>query len=78
MDAMNDRKWAGSSPTPEEIATATADLECKTTNNVIGIWFAVESALQRHDIDAKIDSLTKVKDDIQSALKRAADVTAER
>lgn len=76
LDAINDRAWATDAPTRTEIETATADLDCKTRNNVVGVWYAVESAMQTRDIEAKAETLQKLKDGYQAALKRAAQVSA--
>jgi hypothetical protein len=38
--------------TPEQIAVATADIKCKDRTNLVGIWFSVESAYQRRQIDS--------------------------
>jgi hypothetical protein len=76
LDAINDHAWATDTPTKTEIETATADLECKTGNNVVGVWYAVESAMETHDIAAKSGTLQKLKDGYQAALTRAAQISA--
>jgi hypothetical protein len=47
MAANNDRRFRTAAPTRSEIATAVADVECKRQTNVVGVWFAVEEAVQR-------------------------------
>ncbi|HZN19305.1 MAG TPA: hypothetical protein VFB84_14180 [Micromonosporaceae bacterium] len=39
-------------PSPAELAVAAADIDCKARTNLVGIWFTVESAYQRREIDA--------------------------
>jgi len=41
-----DPQFVGSRPGQHEIAVARADVRCKASTNVIGIWFTVESAYQ--------------------------------
>ncbi|HET8683380.1 MAG TPA: hypothetical protein VFM54_16160 [Micromonosporaceae bacterium] len=38
-------------PSPAELAVAAADIGCKARTNLVGIWFTVESAYQRREID---------------------------
>ncbi|WP_371493954.1 hypothetical protein OG871_02690 [Kitasatospora sp. NBC_00374] len=76
LDALNDRRWATDSPSREETETALADQECAARHNVVGVWFTVESAMQRHDIDARAEALKKVKDSNEAALRRAAQVAS--
>ncbi|MET7398942.1 hypothetical protein ABZS66_36230 [Dactylosporangium sp. NPDC005572] len=71
----NDRKW----PEPagdEEIATATADVACKKETNLLGVWFAVESAYQQRIIDERIQELTAVQMILQTRAKNAAGVVS--
>lgn len=56
---FEDPRWQGPSISPEEIATAVADVACKTAGNVGGVMLAVESAYQRRMLDryrAEIDA----------------------
>jgi len=43
--------------TAAETATAKADVACKQQTNLVGVWFAVESALQRTLIDRDATAL---------------------
>lgn len=45
--AFEDPRWQSPSISPEEIATAVADVACKTAGNVGGVMLAVETAYQR-------------------------------
>ncbi|MET7481344.1 hypothetical protein ABZT17_44525 [Streptomyces sp. NPDC005648] len=47
-------------PTRAEIARAETDVVCKTRTNLVGTWFAVESAYQRVAIHAHQDELAAV------------------
>lgn len=44
-------------PTDDEIATAVTDVSCKAETNLVGVWFTVESAIQRELIDEYGDEL---------------------
>ncbi|WP_331767098.1 hypothetical protein [Embleya sp. NBC_00896] len=62
MDASADRRWQqGSTASPQEIATAVAHSDCMRDNNVVGTWFAVESAYEQRDIDAHQAELADLK-----------------
>jgi hypothetical protein len=38
--------------TPQQIAVALKDIDCKRETNLVGVWFAVDSAYERQAIDA--------------------------
>jgi hypothetical protein len=46
LTVAGDPQFVGSRPGQHEIAVARADVRCKASTNVIGIWFTVESAYQ--------------------------------
>jgi hypothetical protein len=46
LTVTGDPQFAGNQPSQHEIAVARADVSCKASANVIGIWFTVESAYQ--------------------------------
>jgi hypothetical protein len=48
-------------PGAAEIATATADVACKQQTNLVGIWFAVESAYQKQTIERHSQQLTDLR-----------------
>ncbi|WP_290062214.1 hypothetical protein [Amycolatopsis solani] len=61
-----DPRWAGpGKPAAAEIATATADLECKRRTNLVGVWFTAETAVQRGLVDGNRAAL--------ESIRRAAD-----
>ncbi|MFE3107024.1 hypothetical protein ACFXKJ_13625 [Kitasatospora indigofera] len=73
-DALKDARWAAADrPSAEEIATATADVECKARTNVVGVWFTVESAYQTELIRRHQAELAAVKagNDAMTALARS-------
>lgn len=71
-DAVNDPRWHESTPSPAEIATATADVKCKQQANVVGTWFSVESAYEQQMIDQHSQELIQVKQNIEDSLKQAS------
>ncbi|MFJ4670615.1 hypothetical protein [Kitasatospora purpeofusca] len=76
-DALKDPRWgATATPSAEEIATATADVECKARVNVVGVWFTVESAYEQELIRLKQPELTGAKGANDAMLAVAASVTA--
>ncbi|RSM64466.1 hypothetical protein DMH04_51250 [Kibdelosporangium aridum] len=48
--ANDDARWTTPQPAPGEIATATTDLDCRATSNLVPVWLAVETAYQRQAI----------------------------
>jgi hypothetical protein len=73
----NDTRW----PDPvgeQEIATATADVACKLQTNLVGIWFAVESAYQERLIEQHELELTAARDYVRDVNRNAARVLAAR
>ena len=56
----------------QQIDVAVADIACKATTNVIGIWFATESAYQRRAIEADRAAFARTLDAIQARDRLAA------
>ncbi|MEU8516848.1 hypothetical protein AB0C76_35460 [Kitasatospora sp. NPDC048722] len=74
-DALKDSRWAaGAAPSAEEIATATADVDCKARTNVVGVWFTVESAYEDELIRQHQPELTAVKAGNDAMLELARSV----
>jgi len=73
-DAGNDHRWATSAPTAAEIQTASADVACKQQTNLVGVWYAVDCALQTSMINAQQQQLDAVKNGISQEIKAAAQV----
>ncbi len=73
VDAVSDKRWLSSpTATEPEIAAATADVECKRRTNVVGIWFAVETAYQSRDVRANLPHLQQARKAVDTALANAA------
>lgn len=59
-------------PTPAEVATATADVECKRESNLVRVWYTVEVATQSSLIRHNIDQLQAGRDSVDTAVHIAA------
>ncbi|WP_462183686.1 hypothetical protein [Frankia sp. AgKG'84/4] len=57
LAAAGDPHFRTGPVTPTEKAAATADLGCKATTNLIGVWSSVEADLQRSAITSNRDAL---------------------
>lgn len=67
----NDKSW----PEPagnDEIATAKADVECKLSTNLVGVWYAVEVARQKAAIEDRSTDLDAVRTYLRASVRRAA------
>ncbi|MQS36205.1 hypothetical protein [Streptomyces katsurahamanus] len=62
----------------KEIRVAVADIACKEKTNLVGIWYAVESAYQRQSIRKNAATLTSAKATIKRNMWTAASVLASR
>jgi hypothetical protein len=75
IDAVRDPKFQSSkSPTPNEIATAEADVDCKAKVNLVGTWIAVETDLQNQAINQNAEALKKLKDGLAITMRNVASV----
>ncbi|MFJ8042217.1 hypothetical protein ACIRBX_17110 [Kitasatospora sp. NPDC096147] len=61
---------------PEGIGAATADVACKRETNLVGIWFAVESAYQRELIEEHGELLRSSRRQLDDSLRLAAGLVA--
>ena len=57
-----------------EISIAKADVACKRRHNVVGVWFAVETAYQRTMIQQKESLLDGVRSAIDDSLRACAEI----
>lgn len=73
LDPPHDPRFAGGLPAAE-IATATADVACKKQANVVGVWFAVESAYQKRLVAKDRDVLRRLRRFNLALVRRAAQV----
>lgn len=76
LEASEDPKWGGDKATPDEIATALADIDCMTRNNVVGVWFAVESAYQKQEIEQNFEKLEQIRRAIDTSVRLAEELSA--
>ena len=51
-----------------QIATATADVQCKISTNLIGVAMAVQTAYDQQYIDAHTDQLAAYRERLQRAV----------
>ncbi|MFJ8437185.1 hypothetical protein ACIQ9P_38425 [Kitasatospora sp. NPDC094019] len=79
VDAVGDERWFSSpTATAAEIAAATADVDCKQRNNVVGVWFAVETAYQKRAVQADAKRLEQTRKAIDVTLANAANAAAAK
>jgi hypothetical protein len=60
-----------SAPTPAEIATAVADVTCKTQTNLTNTWLTVEAAYQLALIGQNLTALSQLQASFATLLRRA-------
>jgi hypothetical protein len=58
-------------PSPAEIATAVADVQCKTQTNLVNIWLTVEAAYQQALIGQNASSLAQLQANFGALQRRA-------
>jgi len=76
MDANDDSRFSDPyNVTDEEIATAKADVSCRSTYNVEKVWFDAEAALQQTAIAKNQADLNKARKAIKSAVVKAKSVS---
>lgn len=59
-------------PTASEIAMAKTDVKCKRKVNLVGVWFTVESEIQKGLIGKQEETLVEEKKSLADALRAAA------
>jgi hypothetical protein len=74
LDANDDPAFAADRPTRAEIATAVADVACKTRVGVVDTWAAVEAAYQRVAIAGHGAELRRARAVVSAQLAAAAAV----
>ena len=75
-DASGDQQWNTPAPSAKELLTASTNVACKAQTNLVGTWYAVEAALQRHLIAANQQHLNQVKAGITAQLAASGRVLA--
>ncbi|MDP9795137.1 hypothetical protein J2S43_003649 [Catenuloplanes nepalensis] len=76
MDALNDPRWHDEAVRTAELETAKADVACKQETNVVGTFFAVESAYQRRTIEDNAQQLNELQKHYDALLRNAAKVVS--
>ncbi|MFJ8040307.1 hypothetical protein ACIRBX_07320 [Kitasatospora sp. NPDC096147] len=76
--AIGDPAWQQQTaqPSPQEIATASADIACKLAHNTVGIAVAVQTAYAKRYVEANAAKLTAYKQRTDDMLRKAAELTA--
>lgn len=66
-------------PTPSaaEVATAKADVQCKSSSGVIGIWVSLETSMQNQAIEQNAEALKQLKDEQAATLRNAAKILGQ-
>jgi hypothetical protein len=75
---VQNRTFYGEDPaSPTQVATAVADVECKTSTNYIGRAVAVQAAYQARLIDKNAEALQQAKEGHDAQLANALRIIAE-
>ena len=78
MEANNDPKWSGEKASAEEIAVAVADVNCKKTTNLVGIFrMAVDAAYQQEAISQHGVELNAIKAGLDGQAATASAILAK-
>lgn len=73
-DANNDPRWSGQTPSPLEIATAIADVDCKKKTGLLNTWVAVFRAYEQRYIDKHAAALAELTTAMKALEKRAIEI----
>ncbi|MFF0423176.1 hypothetical protein [Streptomyces sp. NPDC004520] len=57
---------------PRAIAAAKQDVACKEKANLVGVWYTVESAYQKRNIEQNAETLNQAKTELNERLRLAA------
>ncbi|WP_406199916.1 hypothetical protein OH807_18170 [Kitasatospora sp. NBC_01560] len=78
MAATDDPQWQRIGAASDKArATATADANCKAEQNVVGIWFTVESAYETALIERNAEAMRAVAQDVENRMKLAAQALSQ-
>jgi hypothetical protein len=58
-------------PTAAELATATADVECKEQTNLAGVWLAIEAGYEQQLVDQNSATLNEFHSDLLRLIQLA-------
>ncbi|MFD5829342.1 hypothetical protein [Lentzea sp. NPDC060358] len=70
----NEKRFGGDDASPEEIATASADVACRTGHDVNGIWVAVRTAYQNRLIADNAEALEKHRSRVDDQVRKANEI----
>jgi hypothetical protein len=73
LAAAGDPRFIGG-VTAEQIAVAVTDIDCKSTTNLVGIWFTVESAYQNRHIEQNAAAFEQARKAIAARHQEAVDI----
>lgn len=68
MQAAADLRWNTPAPLPAEKAVAEADVSCKRNTNVVGIWFTIESDIEKVQISQNAKQLSVTQQGINAEM----------
>lgn len=73
-DANNDPRWSGQTPSPLEISTAIADVDCKKRTGLLNTWVAVSRAYEQRYVDKHAAALSELRTAMKALEKRAIEI----
>jgi hypothetical protein len=71
-----DPRFIGQQVTKEQVDAAEADIRCKAKTNLVGIWFTVESAYQKREIERNAAAFASCKEALAARQRAAEAVTS--
>lgn len=77
LQAGADPAWRTPEPSAKEREAAAADARCKKEHNVVGVWFTVDAAYQRQEIERNAKELAAVKAELAARQERAGAALGE-
>jgi len=78
LAAAADPRFTGRQVATEQIDAAEADIRCKAKTNLIGIWFTVESAYQKREIERNTEAFASCEKALAARQRAAELVTSQR
>ncbi|MEV8284516.1 hypothetical protein AB0P45_20575 [Streptomyces niveus] len=75
LDALD--RLTGETPSPAELSAAKADVKCKDSVNLVGVWFAVESEIQETLIARNEEVLAQDGTSFDALVRRASEEIAK-
>jgi hypothetical protein len=78
MAPVDDPRFAVMEATPEEIATAEADLACRERHRVVETWYEAEVRLQERAIEENFEQLDRFRTELGQSVRAAARILGEK